>query len=90
MGIEYRRSDIRTETARLQLLIMLHSLSAQCSIQDERKTRDRMSRSASRLTGQNVRGLKHCPICDFDLRATHALTILPADLASVSFGFMLV
>ena len=45
---------------------------------------DRMSRSASRLTGQNVRGL--LPIYDFDLRATHARTLLPAALASVSFG----
>ena len=30
------------------------------------------------------------PIYDFDLRATHALTLLPAALASVSFGFVLV
>ena len=30
------------------------------------------------------------PICDFDLRATRALTLLPAALASVSFGFVLV
>ena len=27
---------------------------------------------------------------DFDLRATHARTLLPAALASVSFGFVLV
>ena len=30
------------------------------------------------------------PICDSDLRATHARTLLPAALASVSFGFVLV
>jgi len=48
-----------------------------------------MSRSASRLTGQNVRGL-HYPLYDSDLRATHARTLLPAALASVSFGFVLV
>jgi len=30
------------------------------------------------------------PIYDFDLRATHARTLLPAALASVSFGFVLV
>jgi hypothetical protein len=53
------------------------------------KLYDRMSRSASRLTGQNVRGL-HYPLYDFDLRATHARTLLPAALASVSFGFVLV
>jgi hypothetical protein len=29
-------------------------------------------------------------IYDFDLRATHARTLLPAALASVSFGFVLV
>jgi len=33
---------------------------------------------------------KHYPLCDFDLRATHARTLLPAALASVSFGFVLV
>jgi len=55
------------------------------------KLYDRMSRSASRLTGQNVRGLStHYPLYDFDLRATHARTLLPAGLASVSFGFVLV
>jgi len=32
----------------------------------------------------------HCPLYDFDLRATHARTLLPAALASVSFGFVLV
>ena len=48
-----------------------------------------MSRSASRLTGQNVRGLT-LPLYDFDLRASHARTLLPAALASVSFGFVLV
>ena len=32
----------------------------------------------------------HCPLYDFDLRATHARTPLPAALASVSFGFVLV
>ena len=53
------------------------------------KLYDRMSRSASRLTGQNVRGLNY-PLYDFDLRATHARTLLPAALASVSFGFVLV
>ena len=30
------------------------------------------------------------PIYDFDLRATHARTLLPAALASVPFGFVLV
>ena len=30
------------------------------------------------------------PLYDFDLRATHARTLLPAALASVSFGFLLV
>jgi hypothetical protein len=30
------------------------------------------------------------PINDFDLRATHARKLLPAALASVSFGFVLV
>jgi len=30
------------------------------------------------------------PLYDFDLRATHARTLLPAALASVSFGFVLV
>ena len=49
----------------------------------------RTARSASRLTGQNVRVL-HYPLYDFDLRATHARTLLPAALASVSFGFVLV
>ena len=53
------------------------------------KIYDRMSRSASRLTGQNVRGL-HYPLYDFDLHATHARTFLPAALASVSVGFVLV
>ena len=48
-----------------------------------------MSRSASRLTGQNVSGLT-LPLYDFDLRASHARTLLPAALASVSFGFVLV
>jgi len=52
---------------------------------------DRMSRSASRLTGQNVRGLTYAlPFYDFDLRASHARTLLPAALASVPFGFVLV
>ena len=32
----------------------------------------------------------HYPLNDFDLRATHARTLLPAALASVSFGFVLV
>jgi len=32
----------------------------------------------------------HYPLYDFDLRATHARTLLPAALASVSFGFVLV
>jgi len=50
-----------------------------------------MSRSASRLTGQNVRGLStHFLFNDFDLRASHARTLLPAALASVPFGFVLV
>ena len=30
------------------------------------------------------------PLYDFGLRATHARTLLPAALASVSFGFVLV
>ena len=30
------------------------------------------------------------PLYDFDLRATHARKLLPAALASVSFGFVLV
>jgi len=30
------------------------------------------------------------PLYDFDLRATHARTLLPAALASVSCGFVLV
>jgi hypothetical protein len=30
------------------------------------------------------------PFCDSDLRVTHAHTLLPAALASVSFGFVLV
>jgi hypothetical protein len=43
------------------------------------------------LLNQNVRGLStHYPLYDFDLRATHARTLLPAALASVSFGFVLV
>jgi len=32
----------------------------------------------------------HYPLYDLDLRATHARTLLPAALASVSFGFVLV
>ena len=32
----------------------------------------------------------HFPSYDFDLRASHARTLLPAALASVSFGFVLV
>jgi len=32
----------------------------------------------------------HYPLYAFDLRATHARTLLPAALASVSFGFVLV
>jgi hypothetical protein len=32
----------------------------------------------------------HYPLYDFDLRATHARTLLPAALASVSYGFVLV
>jgi len=32
----------------------------------------------------------HYPLYDFDLRATHVRTLLPAALASVSFGFVLV
>ena len=32
----------------------------------------------------------HYPLYDFDLRATQARTLLPAALASVSFGFVLV
>ena len=32
----------------------------------------------------------HYPLYDFDLRAAHAHTLLPAALASVSFGFVLV
>ena len=32
----------------------------------------------------------HYPLYDFDLRATHARTLLPAALASVPFGFVLV
>ena len=32
----------------------------------------------------------HYPPSDFDLRATHARILLPAALASVSFGFVLV
>ena len=32
----------------------------------------------------------HYPLYDFDLRATHARTLLPAELASVPFGFVLV
>ena len=32
----------------------------------------------------------HYSLYDFDLRATHARTLLPAALASVSFGFVLV
>ena len=32
----------------------------------------------------------HYPLYDFDLRATHARTLLPAAVASVSFGFVLV
>ena len=31
----------------------------------------------------------HYPLYDFDLRATHARTLLPAALASVPFGFVL-
>jgi len=30
------------------------------------------------------------PLCNFGLRATHARTLLPAALVSVSFGFVLV
>ena len=32
----------------------------------------------------------HYPLYDFDLRTTHACTLLPAAVASVSFGFVLV
>ena len=46
---------------------------------------DRMSRSASLFPS-----LYALPIYDFDLRASHARTLLPAALASVSFGFVLV
>jgi len=49
-----------------------------------------LGRSASRLTGQNVRGLHALPFYDFDLRASYARTLLPAALASVPFGFVLV
>ena len=45
------------------------------------KLYDRMSRSASRLTSQNVSGLYTLPIYDFYLRATHARALLPAALA---------
>jgi len=54
------------------------------------KLYDRMSRSAARLTSQNVSGLYTLPIYDFYLRATHARALLPAALAPVSFGFVLV
>ena len=40
--------------------------------------------------GSKLHRLYTPPICDFDLRATHARTLLPAALASVSFGFVLV
>jgi len=48
-----------------------------------------MGRSASRLNGQNVRGLFPF-FYDFDLRASHARALLPAALGSVPFGFVLV
>ena len=35
-------------------------------------------------------GSAHYPLCGFDLHAAHARTLLPAALASVSFGFVLV
>ena len=40
--------------------------------------------------GSKLPRLYTLPICDFELRATHARTLLPAALASVSFGFVLV
>ena len=40
--------------------------------------------------GSKLPRLYRIPIYDFDLRATHARTLLPAALASVSFGFVLV
>ena len=40
--------------------------------------------------GSKLPALYTLPIYDFDLRATHARTLLPAALASVSSGFVLV
>ena len=40
--------------------------------------------------GSKLPSLYTLPIYDFDLRATHARTLLPAALASVSSGFVLV
>jgi len=40
--------------------------------------------------GSKLPRLYTLPICDSDLRATHARELLPAVLASVSFGFVLV
>jgi hypothetical protein len=45
--------------------------------------------------GSKLPSLYKLPICNFDLRATHARTLLPAALASVllchlSFGFVLI
>jgi len=40
--------------------------------------------------GSKLPRLYTLPIYDFDLRATHARTLLPAALASVSSGFVLV
>ena len=40
--------------------------------------------------GSKLPSLYTLPIYDFDLRATHARTLLPAALAFVSFGFVLV
>ena len=43
-----------------------------------------------RERGSKLPRLYTLPIYDFVLRATHARTLLPAALASVSFGFVLV
>ena len=46
--------------------------------------------SSERVEGTILPTIYALPIHDFDLRASHVRTLLPAALASVSFGFVLV
>jgi len=48
------------------------------------------SQKGERVTSTILSSLYARPFYDFDLRASHARTLLPAALASVPFGFELV